>query len=66
MQILNVLRRHSIGDWGEFAAEGKKDNDKAVLYGKRILSSYKTSTDKVWIMTEAARGATAVLFSNEY
>lgn len=64
-EILNMVRRHSIGDWGAFA-EDKKANDEALLYDNRILSSYKNKAGKVWIITEADRSATTLLFASEY
>jgi len=65
-EILNMIRRHSIGDWGELSQKDKKANDEALLYGNRILSSYKTKTGKVWIITESDRSATTILFASEY
>jgi hypothetical protein len=64
-EILNMIRRHSIGDWGELSQKDKKANDEALLYGNRILSSYKTKTGKVWIITESDRSATTILFASE-
>ena len=65
-EILNMVRRHSIGDWGDLSQEDKKANDEALLYDNRILSSFKNKAGKVWIITEADRSATTLLFASEY
>jgi hypothetical protein len=58
---------HSTGNWGDLDAEDKQANDRAVLTGdERILSSYQLPIKKIWIITEADRSATTVLFPYEY
>jgi hypothetical protein len=65
--ILELLRRHLSGDWGDASKEDAKANDHALKWGERILSSYKMpSGEKLWVLTEADRSATTVLTPGEY
>jgi len=64
--VWECIALHSQGNWGDLADEDKQANDRAVLTGdERILSSYQT-IKKIWIITEADRSATTVLFPDEY
>jgi hypothetical protein len=66
-QILELLRRHQAGDWGDLGDEDKRANEHALRHGERILSSYKLpSGEKLWIITESTREATTVLTPGEY
>jgi hypothetical protein len=66
-QILTALHRHHSGDWGTVGAEDGRSNDQALEDGSRILSAYDTkSGHKIWIITEADRSSTCVLFPEEY
>ena len=56
------LRRHQCGDWGDVPPEDAQENDFSVLNGFRILSSYEVAGERVWIITEADRSATTLLF----
>ena len=60
------LRRHVTGDWGDVPAEDAKSNRLAVVHGARILSSYEVAGERVWLITEADRSATTLLFPSEY
>ncbi len=66
------LERHARGDWGDVGQEDGRLNDKAVVEGSRILSSYATRLGvKLWVITEAAdeqgeRAATTLLLPEEY
>lgn len=66
--VLKSLRRHISGDWGEMAEEDKQANDEAFANGRlRIFSAYQTEgLRKIWIITEADRSATTILFPEEY
>lgn len=58
--------RHVQGDWGDVCAEDAKLNRSAIHISARILSSYVMAGKKVWIITEADRRATTLLFPDEY
>lgn len=65
--ILELLRRHLSGDWGDVSKEDAKANDDALTHGERILSSYKMpSGEKLWVLTERDRSQTTVLTPGEY
>lgn len=66
-EMMQALRRHARGDWGDLEAEDRATNDRAVKAGERLLSSYKTRSGvKFWIITEADRSATTLLLPDEY
>ena len=53
--LLDLLKRHVSGDWGEVGQEEKDRNDRAIEDGSRILSAYTLSTgNRILILTEAA------------
>jgi hypothetical protein len=61
------LRRHADGDWGDISVGGKTRNERAIKEGSRILSAYtRKGWPRIWIMTEADRSATRILFPHEY
>jgi len=61
------LRRHIYGDWGDVCDEDKQENELSLKEGYRLLSAYETQgLPKIWIITEADRSATTVLFPEEY
>jgi hypothetical protein len=65
--VLGSINRHSCGDWGELPPEDVKENELSLTEGFRLLSAYKhTDETKIWIITEADRSATTVLFPDEY
>lgn len=65
--LLPYLIRHGNCDWGNLTWEDKEANETALKDGLRILSSY-TLSDKtiIWIITEADRSATTLLFPSDY
>jgi len=65
--ILDCLRRHVTGDWGDLCEEDRRENDYALSKYLRLLSAYQyCDRTKIWIITEADRSCTTVLFPNEY
>lgn len=61
-----MLSRHIRCDWGDLCDEDWKRNDDAVQYGERLLSCYTANGEKVYIITEADRSMTTILFADEY
>ena len=61
-----MLNRHSRGDWGDMHPEDMEANDQALVDGSRLFSSYMVADKKVWVLTEANRSVTTVLFPSEY
>ncbi len=65
--ILDALKRHQAGDWGELCAEDCQANDQALVEGTRLLSAYLAANGtKFWIITEADRSVTTVLLPEDY
>ncbi|HEU5432513.1 MAG TPA: hypothetical protein VFU81_12670, partial [Thermomicrobiales bacterium] len=61
------LLRHHHGDWGELDPEDRRENERALRLGGRLLSAYRTRLDaKLWIITEGDRSATTLLRPEEY
>lgn len=69
--------RHTIGDWGDMCESDKEMNNDAcsgMNYGEgRVMSVYNVPEDiascpgeRIWIITEADRSCTTVLFPDEY
>lgn len=62
-----MKERHCNKDWGEMDEEDKVLNDAAVENGEdRFFSIYETCKGRIWIITEADRSVTTILFPSEY
>jgi hypothetical protein len=67
--VYDSLRRHAKGDWGDLGEEDIEENELSLREGFRLLSAYKNGEneeDEIWIITEADRSSTTVLFPIEY
>ena len=65
--VTESLGRHAKGDWGDLCQEDKQENELSLKKGFRLLSAYeRNGLPKIWIITEADRSATTVLFPDEY
>jgi len=65
--VTGSLKRHANGDWGDLDNEDKKENELSLKERLRLLSAYETEgLPKIWIITEADRSATTILFPDEY
>ena len=65
--VLQSMRRHAAGDWGDLTKKDIEENENALEKGFRLLSAYiKEEHPKIWIITEADRSVTTVLFPTEY
>ena len=64
--VLSAIQQYIKCDWGITCKEDKQLNDEAINTGDRILAAYMTEHGKIWIITEADRSATTVLFPDEY
>lgn len=64
--IVDALKRHLTGDWGDVTADERAGNDRAAEEGGPILSTYRSRDGKpFWVMTEADRSVTVVLMPEE-
>jgi len=66
MDEVHSLKRHANGDWGDLCQEDIEENELSLKEGFRLLSAYQKGEKKIWIITEADRSATTVLFPEEY
>ncbi len=70
--IQKCLSRHVKGDWGDLDEEDKETNNRALKEGARLLSAYNDNrfpqhgVATIWIITEADRSATTILFPDDY
>jgi hypothetical protein len=64
--VLECLKRHANCDWGELSAEDKRENDLSLDKHLRLLSSYQRGDWRIWIISEADRSVTTILFPEEY
>jgi len=65
--VLNSLQRHVRGDWGDLSEEDKKQNEYSLTRQLRLFSAYeRPPLPKIWIITEADRSVTTILFPEEY
>ena len=60
------LARHASGDWGDLCEHDRRENERALKNGWRILSSYPVGEKRVWVITEADRSCTTILLPSEY
>ena len=61
--VMESLKRHCAGDWGELDIADKKANDIALEKGGRLFSAYiqrGKKESKVWNITEADRSVTTI------
>lgn len=64
--VTGCMKRHASGDWGDMDEQDKKENEYAIGKYLRLFSSYNYSDKKIWIITEADRSVTTILFADEY
>ena len=65
--VVEFLRRHAQGDWGECDPFDARANEVALQQGTRLLSVYRSKQgEKIWLLTEADRSATTILLPSEY
>lgn len=65
-EIHNLFMRHLACDWSDMCEEDRDANELALFEGTRIFSSFQTKHGKIWIITEADRSSTGILFPREY
>lgn len=65
--VLTSIGRHTRGDWGNLSQGDKAENNYSLGKHLRLLSAYEMEgLPKIWIITEADRSVTTVLFPDEY
>jgi hypothetical protein len=68
--VTNSIGRHLSGDWGDVSENDKQSNNDSVLNGNDMICSkyiYAPDTSlNIFIITDADRKHTTVLFPSEY
>ena len=64
--VMESLGRHTNCDWGQLTTEDKRANDISLKEGLRLFSAYQHNDVKLWIITEADRSVTTILFTEDY
>jgi len=65
-EILAMIGKYKVMDWGDTCKADSIQNDNAVYFGNdRIVAKYITSKGDVFIITEWDRSATTILFAHE-
>ncbi|MEF8746861.1 MAG: hypothetical protein V5B31_03165 [Candidatus Accumulibacter propinquus] len=62
----SFIHQHVTGNWGAIPPEDVRENALSVLNGFRVLSAYEVGGKHFWIITEADRSVTTLLFPEEY
>ena len=65
-EIVKCFEKYITKDWGDLTEEDITANEIALINGDRILGAYNTSLGKIYIITEADRSLTTILFATEY
>jgi hypothetical protein len=66
--LSTYLARHQSGDWADVDAHDRRENNRALEQGLRLMSVYTLSITgaKIWVITEADRSSTCILLPEEY
>ena len=64
--VTDSLKRYLRQDWGDLGEEDKLANARALAENTRILAAYKNTDLKIYIIAEADRSSTCILFPDEY
>jgi hypothetical protein len=66
LELMAVVSRHLVGDWGDVTEEEKLLNDLAIDHGKRITSVYQLPTgNEIWVVTAGDRQMTWLKLSDQ-
>lgn len=66
LEVREAIAKYLGRDWGLCSKDDWSANDMAIKYGDRVMGSYQTSQGTVWIITEADRSYTTILFPSDY
>ena len=65
-EVHSALNKYIMCNWGDTHPEDKPLNDRAIIDGTRILAKYNTVKGAIFIITEADRSNTCIMFASEY
>ena len=66
VELAGLIRRHLRGEVGLLSPEDAEENRLAIEHGERVFSHFDTTHGAVYIITEADRSATTIMFPDEY
>lgn len=65
-EVALALRRHLRGDWGELAADDRRQNEAALAHGGTLFSIYRTpGGQRFYVLTEPDPPCTTVLLPDD-
>ena len=64
--VTESLAKYKLLDWGDLGKEDIDSNDKALLNRDRVVARYNIKPRSIYIITEADRSCTTILFPEEY
>lgn len=66
-EVLMVLARHACGDWGALEPSDRRQNERALASGGRVVSVYYTHDGcRFYVITDAGWRRTTVLLPRDY
>lgn len=66
VDLLQLVQRHAVGDWGDLCEEDKQASQDAIKVSNRSLSKYEMDGHSFYVITEYDRSPTTVLLTDEY
>jgi len=67
VDVLDMLRRHHGGDWGDLGGQDNALNNAAVASGEgRIFSAYDAAGERFYVITEHDRSSTCCMLASDY
>ncbi|MBK7616335.1 MAG: hypothetical protein IPJ08_18400 [Burkholderiales bacterium] len=66
IDVIDLVRRHASGDWGDLGGHDKVLNEAALSNGSRIFSAYDVQGERWYVITEWDRSYTTVMLSSAY
>lgn len=61
-----LLIRYLSGDWGDISDDDTALNELALKHQNRIFAQYQIEGESIFIITEADRSVTTLMFAYEY
>ena len=65
-EIIRLVERHHMGDWGELDSHDQRMNEIAVQTGDRILSRYTIDGTAIYVITDAGHASCCVMRVTDY
>lgn len=66
VELAGLIRRHLRGEVGLLSPEDAEENRLAIEHGERVFSHFDTPHGRVYVITEADRSSTTIMFPDEY